>query len=804
MATTYRSQDKYAFLFTGPTSVGRFIKDLENVFQVLTEYYNYPASNIHVVLGSAAAMPSVPGATVININDAGELRVALESFAGMASGPATGPELPPGTWETTALLYFTGGGITEASVSKLVIDDGPGTANVDPAWLTARLNSFSNCHVNVVVQQSFSGGLLSALTGSTLTQWSFTYACSDTQDSYGNNTLGSFFTHGWLRGLKLETLPAGTPDAGKYADELGSLTEAANRKVSLEEAMEFAKQIHDSMGFGPLSTPGYNGFGGSRYPGLPEFVIRDGAPPYWWESPDIYLTHPNHGYLPPGDLYIPDPVAATPPYNNTINIDVRNIGTHPVRAYSIGAELYKFGAGPTSVQHTACDIVPSGGILLPIDVTDIGTSDDKKETYEWNTPFYEPATHNCVKAEAKLLCSDVDFTWSVPTYDFEGQRNIDEMTVVPPPPLPLPFPNLQGFKEHIYGIQNRFDEPRKFIMVFPEKYQEYQDVIELTWFEVARVRKSERIPLDVVDEPVLHIPFSLKAGEKTDILLQVKMKPDFAIEDGIRLPFEILVEGDWQDDARKPMAYAVDLPNYAPIAGFTVTIKKGSSTLKGTVLDKENKPVAEAKIFIRTVNDLQGAVITTDKKGRYAFPDINPDVYYIHAETENCHSREQTVVLLKGKEEELKLHLTEEIPVTGKHVKVVLDKIRIMDDHDPCIKGKGELTFTSVIVPDNDDSRKQVTRLPAKGVYHVSDKPGENEIRLEVTLFDGIVANRSLAISISGKEIDVFDPDDELNRYHRVFSGDTDTWYGQYYPSDEYLDREDIGDWALWYRIVRD
>jgi hypothetical protein len=700
-------------------------------------------------------MPSVPGATVININDAGELRVALESFAGMASGPATGPELPPGTWETTALLYFTGGGITEASVSKLVIDDGPGTANVDPAWLTARLNSFSNCHVNVVAQQSFSGGLLSALTGSTLTQWSFTYACSDTQDSYGNNTLGSFFTHGWLRGLNLETLPAGTPDAGKYADELGSVTEAANRKVSLEEAMEFGKQIHDSMGFGPLSTPDYDGFGGSQYPGLPEFVIRDGAPAYWWESPDIYLTHPNHGYLPSGDLYIPDPATATPPYNNTINRDVRNIGTHPVRAYSIAAELYKFGAGPTSVQHTACDIVPSGGILLPIDVTDIGTSDDKTETYEWNTPFYEPATHNCVKAEAKLLCSDVDFTWSVPTYDFEGQRNIDEMTVVPPPPLPIPFPNLQGFKEHIYGIQNRFDEPRKFIMVFPEKYQEYQDVIELTWFEVARVRKSERIPLDVVDEPVLHIPFSLKAGEKTDILLQVKMKPDFAIEDGIILPFEILV--------------------------------------KGTVLDKENKPVAEAKIFIRTVNDLQGAVITTDKKGLYAFPDINPDVYYIHAETENCHSKEQTVVLLKGKEEELKLHLTEEIPVTGKHVKVVLDKIRIMDDHDSCIKGKGELTFTSVIVPDNDDSRKQVTRLPAKGVYHVSDKPGENEIRLEVTLFDGIVTNRFLSISISGKEIDVFDPDD-----------DTDTWCGQYYPSDEYIDREDVGDWALWYRIIRD
>lgn len=802
MAITYRSQDKYAFLFTGPTAVGRFIKDIENVFQTLTEYYNYPAGHITVVLGSTTATPSVPGATVINISDAGELRVALESFSGMASGPATGPDLPPGTWETSALLYFSGGGISEASVSKLVIDNGPGTANVDPAWLTTRLNTFSDCHVNVVMQQSFSGGFLSALTGSALSQWSFTHACSNTEDSFGNNTLGSFFTHGWLKGLKLETLSAGTPDAGKYADELGSVGESTNRLISLEEAKEFGEQIHDLMGFGALSTPGYTGAGGQQYLGLPEFLIRDSAPPHWWESPDIYLTHPNHPWLPAGDLYIPDPVGATPPYNNTINIDVRNVGTHPVRAYSLGVELFKSGVGVVNEQHTTCDKIPTASILLPIDLTDIGTPNDIEDTYAWNTAFTVGTTHECAKAEAKLLCGDVDFAWSVIANDFEGQRNTDEMAIVPPPPPPPPFPNLQGFKEHIYGIQNRFDVPRRFILVFPEKYQDYKDAIQLNWFEIVAGPQSERIPLDVIDDPVPHIPFLLKAGERKDILLHARMKPDFTAEDDIKLPFEILVQGEWPNEARAVTA-AIQLPNYAPISGFTVTIKKGSSTLKGTVLDRENKPVAGANIFMRTVNDLQGAVIITDKAGRYTFPDINPDVYYIHAETENWHSREQTVVLLSGKEEKLKLHLTEEVPVTGTYVKIVLDKIRIMNDRDPCIKGKGELFFTSVVVPDNDDSRKQVTRLPGKGVYHVSDKPGENEIRLEATLFDGIVKNRSLSFSISGKEIDFFDPDDDLNRYHRVFSGDPNTWYGQYHPSDEYLDREDVGDWALWYRIVR-
>jgi hypothetical protein len=797
---TTRSQDKYALLFTGPTAVDRFIKDLENVFQTLTEYYNYPPSNITVVLGSTAAAPSVPGATIINITDVGELRVALESFAGMASGPAPGL---PGMWKTT-LLYFSGGGISEASVSKLVIDGGLGTNNIDPTWLTDRLNRFSDCHVNVVMQQSYAGGFISALTASTLTQWSFTHACNAIQESYGNNTVGSFFTDGWVKGHKLETLPAGTPDAGKYADMLGSVG-IGDRLLSLEEAKEFGKQIHDFMGFATFSTPSYNEAGGQQYLGLPAFLIRDGSNGIaWYESPDIYLTHPNHGHLPPGDLYIPDSVGDSPPYNNTINIDTRNVGTHPVRAYSLGIELFKFGLGPISDKHTACDIIPSGGILFPIDLTDIGTSEDKKDTYEWNTPFYEPAVHTCVKAEAKRLCGDVDFTWSVTANDFEGQRNIDEMTIVPPPPMPgpPPFRNIQGYKEHIYGIQNRFDSRRRFLLLFPKEYQKYQNVIELMWFELVSGPFSERVPLDVVDEPVPHIAFLLKAGEKKDILLHVRMRPNFNIEEGVKLQFEIIVEGEWPDKARA-MTHVIPPPNYAPIAGFTITIKKGSSTLKGTVLDIGNKPVAEAKVFLRTVNNLQGAVLTTDRRGRFVFLDINPDVYHIWAETEKFRSKDQTIVLLSKKEEEIELHLTKKPPPVGRRVKVILDKIRILDYQDSLIKGEGKVNFTSVVVPDNDESRKQVTRLPARGVYYVVGAPGENEIILGVTIFDGAVKGRSLSISITGKEIDFFDPDDELNRYHRVFTGDPNTWYGQYNPRDEYLDLEDVKDWALWYRIVR-
>lgn len=138
-----------------------------------------------------------------------------------------------------------------------------------------------------------------------------------------------------------------------------------------------------------------------------------------------------------------------------------------------------------------------------------------------------------------------------------------------------------------------------------------------------------------------------------------------------------------------------------------------------------------------------------------------------------------------------------------KRIKVILDRIRILDDHDPCLKDKGELTFTAIVVPDNDVSRRQVTRLPPIGHYKIGDKPRENDLNLVIPIFEGNVWKKSLNITISGKEIDIFDPNDELMRYHREFSGDPETWIGKYFPSDEYLDKEDLRDWMVWYKIIK-
>lgn len=805
---TKNPNDKYAFLFSGPTGE-RELKDLENVSEVLVTYYNYPISNVKIVLGSTpAAMPGFSGLTAVIVASQVQLESQLTTFATMAAGA-----------NKTVLLYFAGWGTSETGIAKLAIDNGALPTYVDPTWLTPRLNAFGASQVNVVMQQNNCGGFTSALTGCTLADWTFTFACGATESSYGDSpvVMGSYFTHAWTRGLKLEKLPPSTPDSGKCADQLAAGAEGTNLLVSLEEAEIFGKQVHDldpAYDMAGVSTPGYIKPVGSspQYLGLPDLLIRDGSP-QWYESPDITLTHPNHPWVDatPGneDWYIADSPPPPPPgvFNNTVHVDTRNIGTHPVRLYSLAVDLFPTGGGGTSDQYDICDIVPVGGVLKPIDQVDIDTPDDIRDTHSKNIKFENTSTHRCIKVEVKQFCTGVnglDHSWNPLAFDYEGQRNIDLMSVVPPPLLPPPFPSIMGVKKHIYALKNPFEQPRIFYIVFPHNYFQYENKIQFRWLEVAQDRIARQIPFTITMEPHPHIAVRLKKGEEKKILFSAALNPEFALNEDVVLPFDILVENlDVEDDnVNFRKAAAAVQPDAVAFAGLTVVIKKGAGTIKGVTLDRDGNPAAGAKVFLRTINDLQGAVVKAGKDGAFDFENINADVYKMKAEGDGWRSRERIIALTDGRVEDLKVDLLE--PFGDEDlVKVVIDKIRILDDKDPCLKGKGELTFTTVVVPDNDTDRKQVTRLPEEGVYHVGDKPGKNDIELGVTVFQGVVKNKSLSFTISGKELDLFDPEDKLARYHREFAGDPAGWYGKYYPGDEYLDAEDVGDWAIWYRILR-
>jgi len=132
-------------------------------------------------------------------------------------------------------------------------------------------------------------------------------------------------------------------------------------------------------------------------------------------------------------------------------------------------------------------------------------------------------------------------------------------------------------------------------------------------------------------------------------------------------------------------------------------------------------------------------------------------------------------------------------------IRVMLEKVRMLDDKDPCFKGAGEFHFNACVAFNDDTCR----RLPHDGYYRISDRPGRNEQIIDTCLFDGFVAEEDrMTVSLLPVEADLLDPNDELSRYRRIFNGPPEIWVGFYAPGDEgQRDPEALGDWLVWYRI---
>jgi hypothetical protein len=142
-------------------------------------------------------------------------------------------------------------------------------------------------------------------------------------------------------------------------------------------------------------------------------------------------------------------------------------------------------------------------------------------------------------------------------------------------------------------------------------------------------------------------------------------------------------------------------------------------------------------------------------------------------------------------------------PIEGPRLRVVLERIRVRDDLDPFIKGRGEIALTTTVHSPDNGGKVERHRLPDDGFFRVSDRPGANELELERPIFEGYVA-RDLRVAIAGGEHDTFDRDDVLGKYTRLFHGDPDEWLGSYGPGDEGpVEPEDMLSWQLWYRIER-
>lgn len=142
-------------------------------------------------------------------------------------------------------------------------------------------------------------------------------------------------------------------------------------------------------------------------------------------------------------------------------------------------------------------------------------------------------------------------------------------------------------------------------------------------------------------------------------------------------------------------------------------------------------------------------------------------------------------------------------PVAGSKVRVVLEQIRVLRDMDPFLKGRGEIHLACQAWSRDNGGQLQRLRLPLKGAFKVSDKPGRNILKLDKVIFEGYVQG-DLRVEVSGTESDRFDRDDVLGKYTRLFCGDPADWYGAYGPGEEGpIDPEKMMTWEIWYRIER-
>ena len=664
MPVTTRHQDKFAFLFTGPTDA-RYQKDLENVYITLTEYYGYPASNIWVVCGGpddlSASFPLANYSSVYTAADPKQSFIDLyTAFATAVEGNT--PDTSITDSRNVALIYFTGKGINGSPpfvMSKLVIRPA-GTYSevtidsrdtVSPFGLKEMIAGvpFLKSHVNLVMQQDFADTFTLDLYSNGINSTDKTVTnVNGSQTTYGDDINGGNFTKGWISALQ-QTDKVLVSLVPKYADELPYTSELYH--ISLEQAKEFA-QIKNSP-----QIYNFGSSGETAFLGKPAFLVRDGDNTVgWWESPDIYLTHPMDT-LHPGkqdDLYIPDipdPLGLyNGPWNNTINIVFRNIGTHPVRCYNLGIQIFRtpFGTTPPSPPTLTLTGQDTGTVLKPTVLLPNGSfSNTNKLVYSWNTQFYTGVTHECIRAKVQLPTIPISFTWDVLSNDAEAQRNTD-LSSDPPKKgsRQIPGDNFRGNKKHLYSIHNPFKETHEFKLTALPEYTESLKSVVMKWFVEVEGNKWKKLDMADCKNKFKELSFVLKGGEKVDLIGEFGFKK--WTKGKIRLPIEILIDKRSGSDSRTPLAPSLR-DKFSAISGFTIIMTYEPADLICKVVDKKGNADPAAKVHIQTINGLAAENIPVDKNGEIKLKSVNPDVYRIKAVSKSGESIDQ-IVQLSGRE----------------------------------------------------------------------------------------------------------------------------------------------------------
>ncbi|HEY6728497.1 MAG TPA: hypothetical protein VI197_31015 [Polyangiaceae bacterium] len=133
-------------------------------------------------------------------------------------------------------------------------------------------------------------------------------------------------------------------------------------------------------------------------------------------------------------------------------------------------------------------------------------------------------------------------------------------------------------------------------------------------------------------------------------------------------------------------------------------------------------------------------------------------------------------------------------------VSITLDRIRILDPKDHCLKGKGELAFDVVVAPDGSPSRAVRTRVPERGVLKLG---ADETVEPGLKIYEGYIEPGALlSVTIGGTEFDwflFFKREEKLARYHRTL--EPKPGVHKFEPGDESQDPEALSEWQVWYTV---
>jgi hypothetical protein len=88
------------------------------------------------------------------------------------------------------------------------------------------------------------------------------------------------------------------------------------------------------------------------------------------------------------------------------------------------------------------------------------------------------------------------------------------------------------------------------------------------------------------------------------------------------------------------------------------TSSKSQTTIKGTVLGADGKPVAAAAITCQSSAGVRPRVVHTDNKGHYTIAGLKQDSYDLRATSNGAYSDwEKNIPLRRGQTKEITLHL---------------------------------------------------------------------------------------------------------------------------------------------------